>query len=124
MINNDEESRLLKAVVSTLLIDIWISEFYNDAEDYINFLDPINKEKPRSERDIKRMEKLVSEEKDNILDEIVELLKENNYLTGDIYKTFTLVTENVDKVRELIDNKFGDYRRRLWNVIKPEFPSE
>ena len=111
------DESLLKAIASTLLENIMKSEFYNDAEDYINFKDPETKQDPRDEKDIEKMESLIEREKDDILDEIVELLKEKGY---DDVKT---ITDNVHEVRNIIDEEYKSYRRRLWDAIKSEFPA-
>lgn len=111
------DESLLKAIASTLLDNIMKSEFYNDAEDNINFNDPETKQDPRDENDIEKMESLIEKEKDDILDELVELLKEKGY------DEITKITDNVHEVRKIIDEEYKKYRRRSWDAIKSEFPS-
>ena len=109
----EDETRLIKSIASTLLGPILKTEFYNDAEDYINYKDPETKKEHRSEKEIKKMEDLIKKEKDDILDETVEILKENGYTN------IIDISENALKVRDLINKESKNYRRRLWDAIKP-----
>ena len=108
-----DETREIKAIASALLEPILKNEFYNDAEDYINYEDPDTKQIPRKEEEITKIEDMLRVEKNDILDEITEKLKSEGFTTWDS------ISKNAMKVRDIIGNEKGEYRRRLWNAIKP-----
>ena len=107
-----DETLLIKAIASSLLDPILKNEFYNDAEDYINYEDPTTKIVPRSETEIQRMENLLKNEKDDILDEITQQLQAEGFTS------FEEISENAQQVRDMIVEEKGEYRRRLWDAIK------
>lgn len=110
--NDTRETLLLKAVAADLLEIIWKTEFYIDAEDYILYKDPDKKLSHRSDEEIKRINSELSRVKNDLIDEIVEIMLEQRI------KTFENVAENYDIIREICHKQFGIYRRRFWNVVK------
>ena len=107
-----DETLLIKAIANSLLDPILKNEFYNDAEDYINYEDPKNRQIPRSEAEIQKIENLLKKEKDDILDEVTEKLQAEGFTS------FEEISENAGQVRDMIGEEKGEYRRRLWNAIK------
>jgi hypothetical protein len=108
---------LLKAQVSILLESIWVTEFYNDAEDHIQYQNPITKQNPRPEEDITKIVSELQSLKNDILDEIVDDLIRNNI------RTFEDISNNYTNVRDICHKRFATYRKELWNVVKTEFPT-
>jgi len=112
------EFLLLKAIAAEVINDLWKSEFYNDAEDYILYRDPQSKTNPKTEEEIDQANQEIARVKDELVDVIVE-----DFVDNDI-KTIGDVTQKYATVREICHKRFGEYRRRLWGAIKPRFSTE
>lgn len=116
--SEDRDILLLKSVAKEIIEHVWKTEFYNDAEDYILYQDPQRKRVPRPEEEIEQINSELSMLKDDLIDEIVE-----DFIADGI-NSMEDITKSYEKVREICYKRFGEYRRQLWNVIKPEFPSK
>ena len=115
---SNHDTLLLKGIAADLIEPIWQSEFYNDVEDHILYRDPEDKKNPRSEEEIGKIESELNRLKNDLIDEIVEDLLEKNISTiEDIRRSYK-------DVQKICHERFGNYRRRLWNVVKPELSSE
>jgi len=111
--SHDRDTLLLKSVAKDMIEHIWKTEFYNDAEDYILYRDPKTRETHRRDDEIDEINLELNRLKDDLIDEIVEDLITNKISSmEDIAKSY-------EKVREICHSRFGDYRRKLWNVVKP-----
>lgn len=112
------DGTLLKAIASMLLEPIWKSEFYNDAEDYINYYDPRAKRNPRPENEVNRINRELNRIGNDILDEIVDDLQQNSIIKIDN------ILNNEKLVQQICHTKFSRYRRELWNVVRIKIPSK
>jgi hypothetical protein len=114
-VSEDRDILLLKSVATEIIENIWKTEFYNDAEDYVLYRDAEGKKVPRSEEEIEQINSELSRFKNDLIDEIVEDLGSNGINSmEDIRNSF-------EKVREICYRQFGTYRRHLWDVVKPRF---
>lgn len=112
------DTLLLRGIAADLIEPIWHAEFYNDVEDYIVYQDGENKTKLRSEDEIEQIKSELNRLKDDLIDEIVEDLLEKKI------SKIEDITRSYKDVQKICHQRFGDYRRRLWNVVKPELPAE
>lgn len=113
-----DDTLLLKGIAADLIEPIWKAEFYNDAEDYIIYEDPDQKKNHRSENEIEQISSELFRLRNDLIDEIVEdLIAANITKIEDVMRSHT-------RVRKICHKGFAKYRRRLWNVIKPELPAE
>jgi len=112
------DTLLLKGVVGDLIERLWKTQFYNDVEDYILYIDPQTKSTPRSEEEIKQIHSELNRVKEDVVDEIIEDLKANG-----ITKIEDIIREH-SKIRNICHERFSQYRRRFWDVIKPGFSAE
>lgn len=117
-LSEDRDIRLLKSVAKEIVEHIWKNEFYNDAEEDILHQDVDGKKVPRSEEEIEQITSELGRLKNDLIDEIVEdFINESINSMEDIVDSF-------EKIRKICYGRFGDYRRRLWDVVKPGFPSK
>jgi hypothetical protein len=115
---SDDEARLLKAIAADLVENIWNAEFYNDAENYIIYKNPKKGKDPRPDREVKQIRSELNRLKNDLIDEIAE-----EFSDAGITK-FEDIRQSFQKVQAICHRRFADYRRRLWNVVKPEIPPE
>ena len=115
---NENDTLLLKGIAADLIEPIWRGEFYNDVENSILYHDPEIRSNPRSFQEIDMIESELSRLKNDLIDEIVEDLVEKGI------STLEDVRRSYKEVQEICLERFGAYRRRLWNVVKPELPVE
>lgn len=115
---NRNDALLLKGIAADLIEPIWRGEFYNDVEDSILYHDPEIRSNPRSEDEIDTIEAELSRLKNDLIDEIVEDLVEKGISTIDD------IRGSYKEVQEICHKRFGEYRRRFWNVVEPELPPE
>jgi len=116
--SEDRDILLLKSVAKEIIEHVWKTEFYNDAEDYISYEDGERKEVLRSEEEIEQINSELSRLKNDLVDEIVE-----DFINNGI-NSMEDIAKSYDKVREICYKRFEEYRRQLWDVIRPEFPSK
>jgi hypothetical protein len=116
--SEDPDILLLKSVAKEIIEHVWKTEFYNDAENYILYKDPRRKRRPRSEDEIRQIDSELSRLKNDLVDEIAEEFNSNGI------NSMEDITESYEKVSEICYKKFEEHRRRLWDVIKPGFPSK
>jgi hypothetical protein len=116
--SEDRDILLVKSVAKDIIEHIWTTEFYNDAEDYVLYRDPKIKKDPRPEKEIEEIISELSRLKDDLVDEIVE------DLTGNGINSMEDITGSFEKVKDICYNRFGKYRRQLWDVVKPELSFE
>ena len=116
--SEDRDTLLLRSVAKEIIEHIWKTEFYNDAEDYILYEDGERKEVLRPEEEIEQINSELSRLKNDLIDEIVE-----DFINNGI-NSMEDIAKSYDKVRDICYNRFEEYRRQLWDVIRPEFPSK
>jgi hypothetical protein len=115
---SEQDTLLLKGIAADLIEPIWKAEFYNDAEESIEYLDPKEKTKPRPEVEIRKMMSELNRLKNDLIDEIVEEMLEKKIVTVEDLRRY------YKEVQSTCHERFGDYRRRLWNVVEAGFPPE
>jgi hypothetical protein len=117
-VSEDRDILLLQSVAKEIIENIWKTEFYNDAEDYILYRDAKRKKVARSEEEIEQINSELSRLKNDLIDEIVE-----DFVSNGI-NSMEDITKSYEKVREICYNRFGVYRRHLWDVVKPRFSTQ
>ena len=113
----DRDILLLKSIAKEIVEHIWMTEFYNDAEDYILYEDA-ERRVPRSEDEIKQINAELTRLKNDVVDEVVE-----DFITSNLGSVEDIV-ESYEELREICHGKFSENRRAMWDVIKPELPPE
>jgi len=117
-VSESDDTLLLKAAAAELIEQIWKAEFYNDVENYIMYKDPKKKKNPRPEREIEQILSELDRLKNDLIDEIVEEMHEKNIIK------FEDIIQSYEAVRKICHECFANYRRRLWDVVKPELPAK